>query len=464
MTTQPSEPSQSALSVLPFWRSRRFITITAVLALSAGIMGASLALFLRSKPFQKRELTPEEAQAFNKEDKDISQLTAGLPKLTRPVHVLILGTVVLSNDHPNFSRPDDRFFRQIDDNLNGQSDAILLVRLDPDRGKVTALSIPRDTRADIPGLGVGKINSANFAGGIMMSALAVSKLLGGVQIDRFVRVNVTGFNKLIDALGGVEIYVPKDMKYQDDSQHLYINLKAGKQILNGEQAVQYMRFRQDDLGDIGRVQRQQAFIRALIQQKLTLETVVRLPEIFEVLKENLDTNLTIEEMLAMANFAAQVGRENTNFLMLPGRFSTSGEFTLSYWLADEQAVTRLMTEYFDVLPKLGAKTNRKPTPATIRIAIQDSRPTPSGSAQTLLQKLTRAGYPLVSLADNKEIVPQAKTQIIAQSGDRASALLVQKTLGVGEVVVESTGVLESDVTIRIGQDWQDASLDAPSAP
>lgn len=455
MTPNPPKPDlPSAPNRLPPWRSKRLMIILSVIAVVAGTMGAGLALFLRSRPFQKSELTPEEAQAFNKDGRDISELVAGLPKLTRPVNVLILGTVVLSNDRPSFSRPDDRFFRQIDNNLDGQSDAILLLRVDPDRGKVTAISIPRDTRADIPGLGVGKINSANFAGGIMMSARAVSKLLGGVQIDRFVRVNVSGFNKLIDALGGVEVHVPKDMKYQDDSQRLYINLKAGKQILDGNKAVQYMRFRQDDLGDIGRVQRQQAFLRALIQQKLTLETVVKLPEIFEVLKENLDTNLTIEEMLALANFAAKVGRNDTNFLMLPGRFSTTSEFTLSYWLVNEQAVAHLMREYFDVFPSLAVKSN-KPTPENIRIAIQDSRPQPSSASRTLQQTLIQQGYALVSLADSQEVVPQAQTQIIAQGGDQSAAILVQKAIGRGEVVIESTGVLDSDVTIRIGRDWED---------
>ena len=97
------------------------------------------------------------------------------------------------------------------------------------------LSVPRDTRTEIEGYGVRKINAANVEGGPGLTAKTVSNLLGGAGIDRYVRINVLGVAKLIDALGGVTVYVPKDMKYQDDSQHLYINLKAGKQHLNGEQ-------------------------------------------------------------------------------------------------------------------------------------------------------------------------------------------------------------------------------------
>lgn len=84
-----------------------------------------------------------------------------------------------------------------------------------------------------------------------MAARSASDLLGGVGIDRYVRINVLGVEKLIDALGGVKVYVPQDMKYQDDSQHLYINLKKGEQHLNGAQAVQFLRFRYDAYGDIG---------------------------------------------------------------------------------------------------------------------------------------------------------------------------------------------------------------------
>jgi LCP family protein required for cell wall assembly len=91
-----------------------------------------------------------------------------------------------------------------------------------------------------------------------LSAKAVSNLLDGVGIDRYVRVNVVGFGKLIDTLGGITFYVPKDMKYKDDTQHLYVNLKAGEQHLNGDQAMQILRFRHDELG-ISVVQRQQLY-------------------------------------------------------------------------------------------------------------------------------------------------------------------------------------------------------------
>ena len=104
---------------------------------------------------------------------------------------------------------------------------MLLVRFDPQNKKLSVLSIPRDTRTYVEGRGLVKINEANYYGGPASSAKSVSGLLGGVGIDRYVTVNIQGIKSLVDALGGITMNVPKDMKYTDESQHLYIDLKAG---------------------------------------------------------------------------------------------------------------------------------------------------------------------------------------------------------------------------------------------
>jgi len=434
-------------STQKFWRacSKWLIPTLTVSALVAGVVGGSLALFLHSKPFQKREFSADEASAFTKQER-ITALAAGLPDLIRPVNILVLGTIVLSSDRPALANPEDRYFRQISNDLDGHSDAILLIRFDPVKQAIIVLSIPRDTLTFVPEVGMTKINTANFVGGAPLAARTVSKLLDGVAIDRYVRVNVRGFNQLIDALGGVEVYVPKDMQYQDHSQRLYINLRAGKQVLDGDKAVQYMRFRQDELGDIGRVQRQQAFLRALIEQKLNIETVVKIPEILEILRENLDTNLTVEEMLALGNFAVKVGRKDVRLVMLAGQFSPLG-----YWLMDEQAVARIGQEYLD--SSLAHSTVLEPTNQyQLRIAVQDSLQDPQRSllAQSYLKRL---GYSQVQIVHNPELPAREKTLILAQNGDRTSAEAIQKALGVGQVVVEATGYLYSDVTVQLGKDW-----------
>jgi len=421
-------------------------------ALLSGGLGAGLAFVLSSRPFQQRQLSADEAAVFDKS----SQLTsaiAGVPTLTRPVNILILGTIVLASDLPNAqTQPRGKYIAQVEDNLDGLSDAMLLVRFDPSSQKVSVLSIPRDSRVDIQGVGKTKINFANYVGGVSLSAQTVSQVLGDIPIDRYIRFNVSGFGKVIDALGGVDVYVPKKMKYQDDSQRLYINLNAGQQKLDGNKSIQYMRFRHDDLGDIGRVQRQQAFFRAFIDQQLKPESIGKFPEVLSIIKDSIDTNLSVEEVLALAGYASNLDRKNIQMLMAPGRFSNPGEFdSLSYWILDSRRLNVVMSQSFGLM-KSATPDGIDNSPKNLRIAIQDSLPQTEGSkkATTVLSK---SGYEQVFPAIERWSKPLAKTQIIAQNGDRASAEKLRDSLGLGEVLVEATGELESDITVRIGKDW-----------
>ncbi|MCU0537863.1 MAG: LCP family protein, partial [Hydrococcus sp. Prado102] len=228
--------------------------LTGVAMLSA-TAGAILAVSLSSTPLKQTNLSQTEEAVFNQEE-TISYKSLNLPQLSRPVNILVLGTKVLTSDLEEEERPkEDLGYHALVNSFKGLSDTMLLLRFDPQKETVTVLSIPRDTQAEIEGHGIRKVNEANYYGGPALAAESISKLLGGVPIDRYVRVNIQGVEKLIDALGGVTVYVPKDMKYQDDSQHLYINLKEGEQHLDGNKAIQFLRFRYDEFGDISRVQR-----------------------------------------------------------------------------------------------------------------------------------------------------------------------------------------------------------------
>lgn len=448
ITSKPKPRTRSKFKAIVFFT---------IIAVVSGGIGAAIAFVMSSKPFQQSSVNSTELGSFNS---DIATATLGIPELTRPVNVLIMGTIVLTSDLPNAAPvPKEGYLAQTSSSLDGQSDAMILLRLDPIAKKVTALSIPRDSRVEIPGYGVQKINAANYVGGAVLSAKTVSNLVGNIQIDRYVRVNVEGFGQLIDALGGIDIYVPKRMKYQDDSQHLYINLNQGQQVLDGSKAIQYMRYRHDELGDIGRVQRQQAFFRALISQKLKIDTVPRIPDILAVVKQNLDTNMSVQELLAIAGFISKIDRKDTKMLLVPGRFSTPNEFPLSYWIVDDRRLAHLMKEHFNVVYAYSEVTKEKEedfSPANLRVAVQDTTYYPD-RIKVATKALIAAGYTQIFTDDLPRTVILEKTQIIAQNGDRTSAEKVRNALGVGEVVLESTGDLDSDVTIKLGKDWIDVS-------
>lgn len=433
-----------------------------VVSLISAAAGALLAVTLSESAILKQaQLTPEEEKVFSQEQ-TVSKNNLAIPELSRPVNILVLGIKVLTSDiEEDESLTEDLGYHALVNSFEGLSDTMLLIRFDPTKEKLSVVSIPRDTKVHLDGYGNRKINHANDYGGPALSASTVSDLLGGVEIDRYVRVNIQGVEKLIDALGGVNVFVPKDMKYNDFSQHLYIDLKKGQQHLDGDKAVQFLRYRYDDLGDISRVQRQQLLMRALVEQALKPGTIVKIPKILEVIKSNLDTNLTVKELMALSNFASQTQRSDMQMIMLPGNFNNPEE-RVSYWVPNSEQIENIMVEHFDLeTPKFQVNGNirdryRRPSLQNYnntQIAIQNSLEDPT-AARKLLSILQEAGYNRAYIS-RKWDEPLQVTKIVAQKGDTTSAKILQATLGVGEVLVESTGSLQSDITIQIGQDWQD---------
>lgn len=430
----------------PFWVKGLAIGAgLTCLASVAMVTGAFLAMSLNASPLQKTPFS-ETSRFFKRED--ITRQNLRFAELTRPVNIVILGTKVLTSDLPETYNPKDKYLSLVN-SFKGLSDTMMLVRFDPTTKKVTVLSIPRDTKASIEGVGVKKINEANYYGGAGLAAQTISQTLGGVQVDRYIRVNVQGVEKLIDALGGVNMYVPRDMKYQDDSQHLYINLKKGQQHLDGNKALQLLRFRYDEYGDIGRVQRQQAFMRSLIEQTLKPATIVQLPDILRVIQDHIDTDLSVEEIIALTGFASKINRQNTQMLMLPGMFSGDGRHEISYWLPNERRIKSMMAQHFG----LGVQDVKETSPSRVYIAIQDSINDPK-AVQSLVKHLQGLGYTQVVIS--KPWSPALEeTRLIAQQGDDGMVSELRAKLGFGDVRVDSTGVLYSDVTIQLGRDWKD---------
>lgn len=155
-------------------------------------------------------------------------------------------------------------------NSHARSDMMMVVRLDFNRKIVGAVSIPRDTLCDLPGYRRQKINAFHAIGGPELAHKAVEHILPGVSIDRVAVLNFDAFVEIVDILGGVELYIPKDMKYDDNAGNLHIDLKKGRQHLNGTDALGFVRFRKGKNGgdsDFERQKRQKDLMFA-IKEKL----------------------------------------------------------------------------------------------------------------------------------------------------------------------------------------------------
>ncbi|NES45876.1 LCP family protein, partial [Moorena sp. SIO2C4] len=229
---------------------------------------------------------------------------------------------------------------------------------------------------------------------------------------------------------------------------LYINLKKGRQHLDGNKAMQFLRFRYDKYGDIGRVQRQQMLMRALVEQALKPSTIARIPQILSVIQSHIDTNLSVEELVALAGFATKTKRANVQMLMLPGRFSNDGKKQASYWLPNHRRIQQMVGQHFGQGYSYYSNANS----TSLRIAIQYTTDS-SEVAKAMLRKLNQAGYQNVRIDQKLSREPLRTTRIIAQQGDDESAATIRNYLGFGEVRVESTGAFSSDITIQLGQDW-----------
>jgi len=371
-------------------------------------------------------------------------------QVSRPVNILVMG---LDEAHDvEGAKPDD---------LVGRTDTMLLVRVDPEDKVVNVMSIPRDTRVDIPGYGVDKINQANFEGGAKLAANTVTYNFDNVEVDRYVRVSTTAFTEIVDLVGGIEVLVPKAMQYEDKTQGLVIDLQPGLQNLNGDEAEQFARFRQDSYGDIGRVQRQQILLKAL-RKRMTNPTVLpKLPQIVRVLQERIDTNLSVEEMLALAGFGMDLDSNDLHMVMLPGRFSDPEEYRASYWLADTTASSDLMRTYFAAQgaefvsdESFGVNYYEPPSDWAVydlKIAIQNATDD-SYASSSMADYLREQGFYNVYVMRNWSDVNR-KTAVVAQRGDIGSANVVKDMLELGQVVSDSTGDIDSDITIRVGEDW-----------
>ncbi|MGC8971004.1 MAG: LCP family protein [bacterium] len=224
---------------------------------------------------------------------------------------------------------------------SGRTDTIMVFHVDCKGKKINGISIPRDTIVNIPRHGESKINAAYHIGGVPLAIEVIEDLLG-IKIDYYVLLDPDTFKRIVDAIGGVEIYVEKDMRYKDSWGNLYIDLKKGYQRLNGVQAEGYVRFRYDSLGDIGRIERQQKFLYALLSQVTKPNMIVRVPTLIQELSKYIHTNLPVSEMISLVTFF--VRERNTIQLKtttLPGSVGRNG-----YWYPDLEETSKLISMLF----------------------------------------------------------------------------------------------------------------------
>jgi len=329
----------------------------------------------------------------------------------------------------------------------GRTDAMILVNINNNSFKVSMLSIPRDTVVEIPGYGWQKINAAYFLGGPSLAKETVEKFLG-IPVNHYIVLNTRAVVKLINLMGGIKLYVDKDMYYVDNWGGLKINLKQGLQTLTGEQAHGFIRYRQDPFGDVSRVQRQQEFVQIVLRKLATPRMLIKAPWVMAIALENIKTDLSLKDILYCLNFARALRREDINMSIVPGGFSV-GDLNASIWTPDMDTLHEIINKYFS--RKLLAKFETKKIPSSAVSIIDNSDD--FDTIRQMMKILYKKEYAIVNISSQKR-PGVARTQIIAQKGDEQGAKKLGNLLGINNIYVSGTGDLLSDFTIIVCGDWR----------
>lgn len=362
--------------------------------------------------------------------------------------------------------------------LIGQSqnltDTIMLASYDPKTQEASLLSIPRDTF-------VGK-NKKSATAWDKINALyqkspdktiSAIRSITGIDVNYYLTVDTKALRELVDKIGGVYFDVPIDMNYSDPGQDLYINLKAGYQLLDGDKAEQVVRFRHNQDGstypssygeqDIGRMRTQREFITAVIKQTMKVENIFKINQFVDIAKENVKTNLDFNIVKDYIPYAVEFNVENLKTGTLPG----TPELCNGVWIysVDEEETEKMINELFGeqgedleteqetntINNNMQTKETSKNSTSNSKIKIELLNGSGSKSKLSeLTKKLEEEGY-IVDKTGNTSTT--SKTTIINrtnQSSDKTDE--IKQIVGKG-IVSNGESHSNIDITIIIGKDY-----------
>ena len=246
-----------------------------------------------------------------------------------------------------------------------RTDVAFVGHYDSEQESIQLISVPRDTRVDVceevedllgGRYGVTKFNAVHAYGGKEHgpeAAILQMEDLLGISIDHYVKINFDALVEIVDAVGGVEVDVPQDMKWDmSDTGDITIDLKKGLQTLDGDHALQLVRFRRYADGDVGRIQVQQMFLKALAEKVLSTESIVKnIGDYIKVMYKHVDTDVSLTDAVKYANYITKVDMDKISMETLPG----AGQYVggVSYFVHDPQATREMVDRvFYSVAPEV----------------------------------------------------------------------------------------------------------------
>lgn len=380
--------------------------------------------------------------------------TAVIPSKNESINVLIVGMDI--GDVDNLGNESAR-----------RTDTIMVFNYNPTTKKTHIVSIPRDTMIEVDAYvddgqyqRYWKINSAYALGGEEELINHVQNILG-IDVNYMVEIDYQAFRSLVDAIGGVEMYIEQDMFYDDDGQDLHISFNAGETVhLDGKKAEEFFRWRKNndgsglENGDIDRIKNQQKLMGKIIEKSLSPSIIFKAPKIFEAISSNVDTNMTANEILSLGLKVIKLNSNDIIMTTLKGEFEDI--YGQAYLIADEVANQDLINALNSTTPLSSEETTENievPTTDTgdknnLKIMILNSTKI-NGLAGGLQDELYALGYTQV---DTGNAEPRDKSSI--QVKDKKNREMLKSDTGIGKVERSiDSNYEEYDVVIFLGKDY-----------
>lgn len=376
-------------------------------------------------------------------DREVRKIVETLDKAkpAKPFNVLLIGAD---------KRPKETVAR---------ADTIILARIDPKAKKIWMLSIPRDTKVDIPGHGSAKINRAYSLGG-PEGAINAVKDLTGVPIHHYVQVDFKGFVRAVDALGGVWIDVPVEIDDWAASSHSYkhraSHIDAGYQLLDGEHALTFARARHQFIDqDFSRMKNQQLFFKALADQAAKPQNLYKIPRLVSGIAAYVQTDMKLMDMIRTAQALRDAGSKNLYTA------TVTGEWKTPYIYHDEAKLEALIEKMqagvsFEatITPEPASISTDQSTkdPADITVTVRNGGGV-AGCAKQAASILKARAFEVSEVGNANQFV--YKQTLVVYRSDKDAAEMVASVLPPGTKLVESRGMysFKTDVLIVIGKDW-----------
>lgn len=329
-----------------------------------------------------------------------------------------------------------------------KTDTIFLSLYNPQTKRFGIIAFPRDLKVEVEdkiGLKTLKINSVYSKYGIK-KLLKVIKELTGINIKFYATMEISNLVKIIDLIGGVELYIDQPMKYVDKAANLYIELPKGIIKSDGLKVMQFIRFRHDERGDMGRVERQYEFLLNLIKKAVIQKDILTNLKLLKILYRFIDTNLNFNDIINLIKFTSHADYNNLEMTKIPGKFINL--YGTRYIEPNNNKTIKTISHF---LKKL-SYTTTDIIPSKIKVQVLNGSGK-GGVAKRIRDKLVRNGYNVIEFG-NANSQDYLKTLILDRAGNMNKALKVAGLLKCNNIFPKINKFILIDVTIIVGKDYK----------